>query len=184
MNKYEFLNILSKSLKNVPKEERDNAINFYEEYFADAKDEQEAINSLPHPKKIAVKIIMETGEVKGGISLSTMILAVCSAPITLPLAIALISVVFALAIVVITLIFVPYIVFASFVLSSIPLTIGVIPAFLHNFQTGLAFLGMAGGFLSLGLLGLIGFHILAKKILGGFKKLVLKIWKRSSKNEE
>ncbi|MFI3325203.1 MAG: DUF1700 domain-containing protein [Clostridia bacterium] len=184
MDRLEFLHILNKSLKKVPKEERENAIAFYDEFFADANSEEEAIEALPHPKKIAAKIIMEVGEKQSKLSISTIVLAICSAPITMPIGLSVLAVALSLLITFICLILVPYIVFGSFVLCTLPLAIACIPAFLFNYQTGLVFLGMTLCFFSVGMLGLIGFHKLAKIIFGFFRKLFLKLGKRSYENEK
>ncbi len=184
MDRLKFLYILNKSLKNIPKDERENAIAFYEEYFADASSEEEAIEALPHPKKIAAKIIMEVGEKQSKLSITTIVLAICSAPITLPIGLSLVAVILSLFITFVCLILVPYIVFGSFVLSALPLAIACIPAFLFNYQTGLVFLGMTLCFFSVGMLGLMSFHKLAKIIFSFFRKLFLKLGKRSYEYEK
>lgn len=58
MNKAEFLSELERLLSNVPENERLEALKYYEEYFADAgeENEQKVIAELESPQKIADKI--------------------------------------------------------------------------------------------------------------------------------
>lgn len=55
MTKYEFLGDLSRLLKDLPEEERKQALHYYEDYFADAGEdnEQEVLNELDSPENIA-----------------------------------------------------------------------------------------------------------------------------------
>ena len=58
MNKSEFLSKLERLLWNIPKEEREEAIQYYEDYFNDAGVENEAavIAELESPEKVAKSI--------------------------------------------------------------------------------------------------------------------------------
>ena len=55
MTKYEFLGDLSRLPKDLPEEERKQALHYYEDYFADAGEdnEQEVLNELGSPENIA-----------------------------------------------------------------------------------------------------------------------------------
>lgn len=61
MNKYDFLSRLRNALSSLPKEERDAAMNYYEEFFSDAGEdnEQAVIASLGTPEELAKSIIDE-----------------------------------------------------------------------------------------------------------------------------
>ena len=61
MTKYEFLGDLSRLLSQLPKEERDEAIKFYEDYFNEAGKENETkvIEELGTPQEVAKKILQE-----------------------------------------------------------------------------------------------------------------------------
>lgn len=61
MNKTEYLAELSKYLKRVPKQDLDDALEYYEEYFEEAgvENEQKIIEELGTPKDLAKKIIIE-----------------------------------------------------------------------------------------------------------------------------
>lgn len=55
MNKEEFMRQLSQCLQNIPEQEREEALSYYEDYFADAgsDNEQQVIEELGDPRKIA-----------------------------------------------------------------------------------------------------------------------------------
>ncbi len=59
MNKLDFLSQLTKNLSNLPKEEVESALNYYEEYFNDAgnTNEELVVKELGSPAKIASQII-------------------------------------------------------------------------------------------------------------------------------
>ena len=61
MNKETYLQDLKKALKILPQSDRDEAIEFYEEYFEDAGIENEAkvIEELGEPKVLAKKILVD-----------------------------------------------------------------------------------------------------------------------------
>lgn len=62
MTKYEFLGDLSRLLSDIPKEEREQALSYYEDYFADAgKENEEAIlEELGTPQEVAKQILEES----------------------------------------------------------------------------------------------------------------------------
>jgi len=69
MNKTEFLNKLKEDLSSLTDEERANALKYYEEYFADAgnddeKDEKAVITEFISPENVAGTIINEIKEIK------------------------------------------------------------------------------------------------------------------------
>ena len=64
MNKYDFLSRLRSALSPLPKEERDAAMSYYEEFFSDAGEdnEQAVIASLGTPEELARSIIDENNK--------------------------------------------------------------------------------------------------------------------------
>lgn len=64
MTKYEFLGDLSRLLSDLPEEERDQALLYYEDYFADAgpENEQQVIEELQSPEAVAALIKEESEE--------------------------------------------------------------------------------------------------------------------------
>lgn len=112
MTSAEYLIELRQRLRTLPPQEIEQAMSYYEEYFAEAGPEGEAevINRIGTPAQVASAIYSDyamkdmRGETEGGnkgSGLKTMwivIIAVLASPIAIPLAIALIFVVIALII--------------------------------------------------------------------------------------
>ena len=102
MNKTEFIKQLEKRLKRLPKEDREDAIRYYEEYFEEmgADDSTDVTNTLGAPDEIAREIIatctekhMDAQKERGGIKNNTtviwmIILGICASPVAVPLAFA------------------------------------------------------------------------------------------------
>lgn len=98
MTKTEYMKELSRRLRPLPKEDFQKAIDYFEEYFADAGPENEAqvIEDLGTPEFAARQLVTNlaisntkepTKDVKKGLSAVWVgILALCAAPIALPLA--------------------------------------------------------------------------------------------------
>ncbi len=63
MNRLEFMNQLEKLLADIPDSERQEALQYYEDYFNDAgvESEQEVLESLGSPEKIAQTLKREIG---------------------------------------------------------------------------------------------------------------------------
>lgn len=99
MTKTEYMKILAHKLRRLPKEDYDRAIEYFEEYFAEAgpENEQQAVSDLGSPEEAAKELIMglaaqnikeKPRTVKRGLStLWIAILALCAAPVTVPFAI-------------------------------------------------------------------------------------------------
>lgn len=100
MTRNEFMAVLRKELKKLPQEEIDAAVDYYEEYFDEAGPEMEAqvIEELGSPKKIAGqikadyavrKLDEEEGSAarKGLSAVWWVIIGICSAPVSIPVAI-------------------------------------------------------------------------------------------------
>lgn len=101
MTKEQFLYELEKKLKHLPADERADAVQFYREYFeeAGAENEQRVIAELKSPAHVASKILAEFAEREMdvgrkahkkrkrsfGNGILFAMLALCAAPIALPL---------------------------------------------------------------------------------------------------
>lgn len=59
MNKQTFLKILTREIKGLPKEEQQNAIDYYTEYLGECENEEITINNLSHPCEIAQNLYDE-----------------------------------------------------------------------------------------------------------------------------
>ncbi|MBS7225611.1 MAG: DUF1700 domain-containing protein [Clostridiaceae bacterium] len=66
MNKQQFLSALRQALSGLPDAERDNVMQYYEDYFLDAEgeSEEEIIRGLGNPQKIADDILREYRELQ------------------------------------------------------------------------------------------------------------------------
>ncbi len=110
MTKKEFLDELEQRLKRLPKTEREETIRFYEEYFAEAgeENEQNVIKELRSPTHIAAKILSEYADKTVESSSKSprrsfkaiwfTILGIFAAPIAVPIAILLVVILVALGI--------------------------------------------------------------------------------------
>ncbi len=97
MNKQEYMRQLEIKLKRLPKDDFERAIEYYEEYFAEAGEEheQKAIEDLGSPQEAADQIIKDFAlnyskepvkDVKSGMNaLWVGVLALFAAPLALPL---------------------------------------------------------------------------------------------------
>ena len=59
MNKTDFLKILNDNLTALPNDERESAVKYYEEFFDEAESDQQALDNLGDPRKIAEQILIE-----------------------------------------------------------------------------------------------------------------------------
>lgn len=96
MNKQEYMEQLKAKLKRLPKEDFERAVEYYEEYFAEAglENEERAIADLGSPQEAADQIICDMAlnyskepvknMKKGMDALWVILLAICAAPIALP----------------------------------------------------------------------------------------------------
>lgn len=95
MKKEEYMRQLKKKLKRLPKEDFERAVEYYEEYFAEAEDEEKAIEELGPVQEAAHAIICDMAcgyakepaqDMKKGMdALWVAVLAVFAAPVALPL---------------------------------------------------------------------------------------------------
>lgn len=197
MNKTEYMEELSKRLRHLPKEDYEKAIEYYEEYFADAGPENEAqvIEDLGTPEFAARQLVTTIAinntkepapNMKKGLSAVWVgILAVCAAPIALPLA-------FAIALVIFMFIFTILMLLAAFGLSGAAFVISgplsIIAGFTLITESLPVFISCLGlGLLSLGLGLLIcyGAFRLCQKFLTGMIYLFGHLVRKGgNKNEE
>ncbi len=159
MNKTEFMNVLSDKLHGLPKDDYEDAINYYTEFFMDGDidDETDVIPIVGAPENVARKILDDAlvSQIRNGNtddnnskSKSSMsktilliILSIFAAPIALPLAIAAVAVVFAVAVSCFAVLISIVVAFLAVIVSGIVLIPGVFWA--GNFAQGLVVLGMA-----------------------------------------
>lgn len=114
MNKKKFLDVLKRKLRHLPKEDRVDAIAYYEEYLAEinlAEDEDVTLR-VGQPSKIAREIIgnctekhldkqKETGGIRNSATVIwVVLLGICASPIAIPMAAMLVILLFACVVVV------------------------------------------------------------------------------------
>ena len=111
MTREEYLRQLQHYLKRLPKEDYDSAMEYFTEYFEEAgpEGEQAVIAELGTPKQAASELlrnllneqIVQPRERRSvGAVLMIALLAICAAPIALPLAIAATAILFAMVLVI------------------------------------------------------------------------------------
>lgn len=180
MNRSEFLKRLEQGLARISKEERDAALDYYNEYFDEAgeENEQKVIDELGSPAQIAARIKAGSAvrrlesdrkpSVKKGISaVWLVILAIFAAPIALPLAIGaaalalgLLAVLIGIVIALVVAVAAVFIGGVAVVVSGIAIVATSIPAAIFTVGIGLAVLG---GAILTGILVIIA----ARGIFGG-----------------
>ncbi len=192
MNKKEFLRILDKRLKALPQEERESALTFYKEHIEESPNEVKAIEKLPHPKQIAAKLIIEFGSnLKSSgsgkqISIATVIFAILSSPITIPLAIVLVLLIFLLVLMVLLLqMSVAFIALGFFSVGvSTLLSVVTTAAFAHSIGTGFIMLGISLITISISFLLANLTLFLLKRSFAGIRALAAKIAIRRFNNDK
>lgn len=161
MERRVYLKELERELKKLPKQELQEVIQYYKEYFDDAgpENEQSVIGELGQPKDAADQILKEKAikrleapreaAKKGMSTIWIVILAVCAVPVGLPVALAVVIILLALVICLLSVCLAIGISGVAFILSGI---IGIVCGitFLPGFPPdGIAVLGV--GFTSVGI---------------------------------
>lgn len=182
MSKEEFLFELRAALAGMQVEELENAMAYYEEYFAEAGPEREAevIQELGTPQKLAAQLRVDIAlrkmeqsppTARKGISAVWIILlAIFAAPMAFPLALVIIILVFVLFVVLFSLVVALFATLAALLAAGIAVTLASFPVFFESFFGGLTLLGsglaITGGALLVLVLMVLctrwGFHAIAR----------------------
>lgn len=179
MNKADFLKELEKRLKYIPKEDREDAVEYYTELISDMEldDAADVTEKLGSAKDVARTIVDECGQkaeqayeekktVKGhATAVWLSILGLLSLPLSLPLAIIVLALVFTVIVVIISLLL-------SLAVTAFALVIGgvgslVIMWMAPGLAQKLVVLGMGLVSLSLGALMCFGVFYLTRLIIRG-----------------
>jgi len=184
MTSKEYLAQLEHFLKKLSDEEREDAINYYTEYFEEAgpEREQEIIEALGNPKRLASTIRVEAAmrgmdedkpKIRKGMNAVWLtILGIFAAPIALPIAIAIFAVVLAVLISVGAVFISMFAAAFACIASGIFLFITSFPLIFQSIPTSMFYLG-SGIFLSgFGLLFGYGMYLLTSKTFKGLVRLV------------
>ena len=190
MNREEYMKCLRQKLRRLPKEDYNRAIEYFEEYFEDAgpKREQTAKEDLGTPDLAAESIIREFAvenaqkpekNVKRSFSKVWVgVLAICAAPVGLPLAMAFAVVMVALIMVIVALIFAVFSVALALAVSSVPCILVSIWMMFVSPVNGVATLGMGLMGIGIGIWVVMGCVALCKWFLNLMTRLFGKIAKR------
>ena len=167
MKRREFIEKLRSELSRLPQEEIEAAVEYYEEYFDDAgrENEKEVLQQLDSPKKVAAQLKSEYAmklfdeeekpTVKKGISaVWYVILGICSAPVSIPLAIALGVLVIAILITLAACVIALFAGIAACVLGAIAFIIIGFMAIPVSISTAMIFIGAGAG--ALGFMAAMG----------------------------
>lgn len=153
MTKAEYIAELKKRLSLLPPEDLRDALEYYQEYFAEAGEDNEkaVIAELGPPAYVAAQIIGRLTTDKAAVSEQTaknnismvwiIILGILASPIALPLAIVLIAVIFSLIIAAISIIFSLGIAVLAIGIQGIIVFILSFGLLFSNFPTALFFIG-------------------------------------------
>lgn len=188
MNQVEYFRILEDKLKQLSKADREEALEYYQEYFAEAgpEREQQAIEELGDPREAARQIICnlaikkidesERSVKKGLSSLWVIILAIFAVPIGLPLTLVMV-------VVILTLVLLLIVVVISLAASSVcvvvagiaGIMIGVMVLFL-SVADGLCIIGACLLMAGIGILFIYGsttlIGLILRLITRGFKRIL------------
>lgn len=186
MNKSKFIKELKLRLRGLSKEDLDDAINYYEEYFLDSgvDDEEDVTQMVGDPKDVARKILEETlqkqdkktkeeGGVKNSMkSVWLVVLGICAAPIAFPIIIVLLAVLFAITVTVFSIFIAAMACAVSFVITGIAMVPAI--AFSSGAQTliilGISLIGIGLGILLCRFFVFV-FMLIARGIVGIFSKI-------------
>ncbi len=149
MNKTEYLDQLQKYLKRLPKEDYDNAMEYFTEYFEEVGEdgEQKAIEELGTPKEAAAELLghllndEKTSSV--GRVLRITCLAVLAAPLGLPLALTAVSLILTGILMAVVVLLCMAVFSVSMVIVAVKVLIRGLIAFSVSAGGGMALVGMA-----------------------------------------
>lgn len=189
MNKEEFLTVLRKKLKCLPKQEREEAVAYYAEYIEDAG--EEALVMMESPGEAARKIIteqaclgLEAEKKKGTLkTLWLVLLGIFAAPMAIPVAIGLAAVAFAVVLVCTCLVLCVLLAGIACVPSGILFTGLGIRVFFESVGNGLFIAGMGLGAVGAGILLTIGGIYLGKALVFLLIRMMGKRLKGGTNNE-
>ena len=190
MNKSEFISQLKKYLRKLPFDEVKEAVDYYEQYFDDAgeENEQAVLSELGSPSAVASQIIAafavkdtETSA-KRGLSTAWMaILAVFAAPVTLPLSLVVVVLGFTVVIVTASFIFSIGITGVALVLAGVASIVMSVVIMAQSIPTAIFLFGVGLVASGIGLAIIIGTIQLSKKCFGALAKNMGKFILRRNK---
>ncbi|MEG0771249.1 MAG: DUF1700 domain-containing protein [Clostridia bacterium] len=194
MNKEQYIKKIKECLKRLPQEEILKACEYYEEYFAEAgeENEQAAIKELGEPRKNANKIISEfalkdveenTDGKKRMSIFWIVILAIFASPIALPIAIVFFVLILVLIIVIFScVISIGAVGLSLFLAGPFSIILGAL-AFTQGSAVTIFYIGCGLMGIAIGTIIIWGSIVLCKKSYRFVVSLVAKFLKRGAKSE-
>lgn len=193
MTQNDYMKTLAYSLRRLPKEDFNQALEYFEEYFAEAgpENEQKAIEDLGAPEEAAKELIMNLAEknvqeppktVKHSFKAVWIgLLGICAAPIALPIAFCLICIIAALVFAMLCVLVGFFLCAAAVIAAAIVGLVGGIALLFTSFANGLATLGLSFLCAGVGLLFVYLSICLCKWILRKTAQLLGKLTKGGRK---
>ncbi|WP_042351785.1 DUF1700 domain-containing protein [Bacillus massiliigorillae] len=195
MNKETYLKQLESKLKRLPSYEVEAALEYYNEYFDEAGEEnvQQVIKELGSPAQVASKILADyaikdldshpESTKKGFSAIWIIILAILASPIALPLVIAVGALIFAFVLLFISLAFAGFALTISLIIAGIASVVAGVAVLAQHIPTAIFFIGIGLTATGIGILIFSPVISLIKKgsraIALSLKKLFDRISKRS-----
>lgn len=190
MNRQEYMDQLKERLKRLPKADYERAVEYFEEYFADAGEENEAraVEDLGSPQEAADQIIRDMAlnyskepvrDVRGGMNaLWVVLLALCAAPVALPLAFAGVLVFAAMILVIWSLLLCLLLAAVCAVITGPVTAIAGFTVITKSIPIFLSCVGIGMMFTGIGAASAYGMYLLCKRFMGwtvkGLAKMIRK----------
>lgn len=193
MNRKEFMEALRKQLRYLPKEDREDAIGYYEEYLMDldVSEEEDITSIVGQPKEVVQAILADCTEKhyeeqkeggsakKSGVMVWLVILGIFAAPFAFPVAIMILCLLFMVLILAASIVFTVLCFVVAIILAGAAALVGVVWA--GSIAQRIVCLGMGLAFIGAGLLGVVILVELAKVLTRGIVALFKRVF---SKKEE
>ena len=193
MTRYEFMENLKNGIKSMPEPDRTDAISYYEEYFDEAGEENEAkvIEELGNPYAISARLMAEYAynktqereKIKSKNNLKyiwMILLGICASPIAIPLVITIAALVFSLLVVVFSFAFVFVAIALSFIVGGIVAFVAGIIMIFINPPSGILGIGASLLLMGIGILAAELFWTVIFRLLPIITREIGKIFKKTS----
>lgn len=164
MSRKEYIDELYRRLSRMPEADRREAVGYYEEYFDEAgpENEQDVINNFGSPAQVARQILADyavkesvakpQSPRKGLWAILLVLLAICAAPIALPVAIVAVTLIFVAIVLVVVFIFVGVVIVGAMGVAGIAGLISAVAVITLSPATGIFCLGIGIAFIGICLL--------------------------------
>ncbi|MDQ0157430.1 DUF1700 domain-containing protein [Robertmurraya andreesenii] len=196
MSREEYLKALRRKLKKLPNEEIDAALDFYNEYFEEAGEENtaEVVAKLGSPALVASQILAEyavkgldneSSTAKKGLSaVWFIILAILASPIALPLLLLVICLVFTLVLLGGTFLLTFFLLNVSLVLSGIVSIVAGLAVITQHWQTSIFFIGIGLTASGIGILLFPPLVLVTKKISHSLAKWLKRLFDKITRRRK